>query len=370
MNVKCCLKWVEKNNRLKDFFSKFGFSLNLGATILLLFSYLAPLVPPDSFWPLSFFGLAFPYLMVINIFFLMIWILQGSKKLLLPLISLLSGFNNLSNTLQLIPKAESKESGITILTYNVHNFRYGTKTSRAYVPKILEYFKSSGAEIICIQEAKLRKGEKLSPQAICDALPEINHYKMASVSSYTGSVTFSKYPIINFGEIRFQGSSNLVLYSDIQISTRQIIRLYNCHLQSYSIDPDDYSIIDSIRSGTNSDHIVEAKKISYKLIAGFKLRALQARKLADHIRKSPYPVVVCGDFNDTPVSYSYRKVRGEMKDAFVEAGWGISNTYNGQLPSFRIDYILCDQKFVVGKYNRDRILLSDHFPVRCQLSLK
>lgn len=100
------------------------------------------------------------------------------------------------------------------------------------------------------------------------------------------------------------------------------------------------------------------------------MRAFQARKVADHIKKSPYPVIVCGDFNDTPVSYAYRKVKGELKDAFVEAGWGISNSYNGELPSFRIDYILHDKKFKAVNYSRDRVVYSDHFPVRCRLSME
>ena len=92
--------------------------------------------------------------------------------------------------------------------------------------------------------------------------------------------------------------------------------------------------------------------------------------MADHIQKSPYPVIVCGDFNDTPVSYAYRQVRGNLKDAFVESGWGISNTYNGVLPSIRIDYILFDQKIKAVNYNRDKVIFSDHFPVHCQLNLE
>ena len=91
--------------------------------------------------------------------------------------------------------------------------------------------------------------------------------------------------------------------------------------------------------------------------------------MAEHIRKSPYPVIVCGDFNDTPVSYAYRTVLGDLKDAFVESGRGISNTYNGILPSFRIDYILYDPKFSAGNYRRDKVYLSDHFPVRCLLNI-
>ena len=355
---------------MKKFFSKFGFTLNVGAVFLLLLAYLAPFVSPDLFWPLAFFGLAYPYLVLVNLIFLVLWILQPSKKLLLPLVSLLLGFYNFTNTFQLIPKTQSHQQGIEVLSFNVHGFKSDLRNRRTNTPKVLEYFKSTGAEIICLQEATLSKNGSLSPQGIKDELPGIDHYQLASASSNAGSITFSKYPITNMGEIRFPGSSNLVLFSDLKISEHQIIRVYNCHFQSYSIDPDDYSIIDSLGTGSKNKQINEARKISYKLKSGFEMRSFQARKVADHIRQSPYPVIVCGDFNDTPVSYAYRKVRGELKDAFVEAGWGISNTYNGVLPSFRIDYILCNQKFTVRNYNRDRVYLSDHFPVRSQLFLE
>ncbi len=355
---------------MKNFFSKFGFTLNTGAALLLLLAYLAPFVPPDFFWPLAFFGLAYPYLVLVNFIFLVIWILQPSKRLLLPLISLLLGFYNFTNTFQFIPKTQSGNEGIMVLSFNVHGFRSDLRNKSANAPKVLEYFKSTGAAIICLQEASRATKGSLSAQGIINEVPGIKYFHLASAISDAGSITFSKYPIINSGEIRFAGSSNLVLFSDLKISDHQTIRVYNCHLQSYSIDPDDYSVIDSLGKGSNSKQINEARKITYKLKSGFKMRALQARKVADHIKQSPYPVIVCGDFNDTPVSYAYKKVRGDLKDSFVEAGWGISNTYNGILPSFRIDYILCNQKFDVKNYTRDRVYLSDHFPVRSQLFLE
>ena len=352
---------------MKGFFLRFGFTLNLGISFLLLLAYLAPFVPPDIFWPLSFFGLAYPYLIFLNLIFLIIWILQGSKKLMLPLVALVIGYSDFVNTFQLFPPLSLKKSGIEVLSYNVHGFRYDLRTIKRNQPRILEYFKSTGAAVICLQEAVVLKGTKLTPTAIRDALPQINFFHQASAGTNSGLITFSKYPIFNQGEIRFPGTSNLVIFSDIKISNRRMIRVYNCHLQSYSIDPDDYSIIDSLGLGPNSHQIEAARKVSYKLRAGFRLRAPQARMVADHIRKSPYPVVVCGDFNDTPVSYTYRKVRGNLKDAFVESGWGTSETYNGELPSFRIDYILFDQKFLAGNYKRDRVIFSDHFPVHCQI---
>ncbi|NEW81971.1 MAG: endonuclease/exonuclease/phosphatase family protein [Mariniphaga sp.] len=354
---------------MKNFFSKFGFTLNIGAVFLLLLAYLAPYVPPDFFWPLSFFGLAYPYLMLVNLIFLVVWILQLSKRLLLPLIALLIGFYSFTNTFQLFPKTQLHD-GVMVLSFNVHGFKSDLRNRKANTPKVLKYFESTGADIICLQEALRDSKGPLSAQGIMDAMTGIKYFQMASASSGAGSITFSKYPIINFGEIRFPDSSNLVLFSDLKISDRHTIRVYNCHLQSYSIDPDDYSVIDSIGLGSGGKQLKEARRVSYRLKTGFTMRALQARKVADHIRQSPYPVIVCGDFNDTPVSYAYRKVRGDLKDAFVEAGWGISNTYNGILPSFRIDYILCSQKFAVKNYKRDKVYLSDHFPVRSQLFLK
>ena len=354
---------------MKKFFLKFGLALNLGAVLLLLIAYLAAYVPPDSFWPVSFFGLAYPYFLVLNIFFGVFWGLQRSKRLWISLLAIFLGLTNLTNTYQLFPKLGSSGSGIKVLSFNVHGFRSDLRTSKVKSPKFVDYFKSHGSEIICLQEAIFVKGGKLSPEGLKAALPAVDFYQLASNGGNTGLITLSKFPIVNHGEIHFPGSSNLVLFTDLKVNSRKTIRVYNCHLQSYSIDPDDYSVIDDLGSSPNREQIREAQKVSFKLIKGFELRAYQARKLAEHIQKSPYPVLVCGDFNDTPLSYAYRIVRGDLKDAFVEAGWWTSNTYNGELPSFRIDYMLFDSKLSVSSYARDRVKLSDHFPIRCRLEL-
>jgi endonuclease/exonuclease/phosphatase family metal-dependent hydrolase len=91
--------------------------------------------------------------------------------------------------------------------------------------------------------------------------------------------------------------------------------------------------------------------------------------LSAHIRQSPYPTIVCGDFNDTPVSYTYHKMRGKLVDAFIESGSGIGNTYLGNFPSFRIDYIFHSKSFRSCCFRTDRINMSDHYPVMCTLSL-
>jgi endonuclease/exonuclease/phosphatase family metal-dependent hydrolase len=96
-------------------------------------------------------------------------------------------------------------------------------------------------------------------------------------------------------------------------------------------------------------------------------RAEQATALRKSINKSPYPVIVCGDFNDTPVSYTYHTVKGDLKDSFIESGKGTANTYNGKLPSFRIDYILYSPVFTSYNFAVSSLNHSDHFPVSCDL---
>lgn len=349
------------------FLKKFGFILNIAATSLLLLAYLAPFVPPDSFWPLSFFGLAYPYILAFNLFFLALWIVQRSKKLLLPLLAILLGIGHFNNFFQLYAHKKDKGNGIKILSYNVNYFSYDLKNRQSNSHKLIEYLKSSGADIICLQEAFLLKSGDLSPKGIMEAAPNIRFYQLAHSASFGGPVTFSRYPIVNMGEIRFANSFNMVLFSDIKIGGNETIRVYNCHFQSYQIKPENYTIIESPGSGSNRLKIKEVFELSHKLIRAFSTRAIQARKVAEHIRNCPYPVLVCGDFNDTPCSYTYRKVLGDMKDSFVESGFGISNTYHGILPSFRIDYILHSNQYHSHNYQRDRIPYSDHYPVSCVL---
>jgi endonuclease/exonuclease/phosphatase family metal-dependent hydrolase len=88
------------------------------------------------------------------------------------------------------------------------------------------------------------------------------------------------------------------------------------------------------------------------------------------IEQSPYPVIICGDFNDTPSSYTYHQLSEGLIDAFKESGNGIGHTYGGALPSFRIDYILHDERFKSTRFNTIRSKFSDHYPITTSLKLQ
>lgn len=352
-----------KKNSIRNFLSKFGFYVNLGFGGLLLMIYLAVFIPPDSFWPAAFLGLLYPYLLLINLLFIGFYALRKSRKLLFSLLVVVIGYQHLFNFFQPIPNLRSGTGGLKILSYNVHYFSSDITKKQTDNPKVLTYLRTVDADILCLQETRLFKTGKLSPDGIKSALPGIKHYQLAHSISYAGPLTLSKYPIVRMGEIRFAHSSNMVLFSDIVIHPGDTVRVYNCHFQSYSITPEDYSLTDPDRTGTNEQQLREAKLISKKMIIAFSIRAQQARTVAAHIRKCPYPMIVCGDFNDTPLSYTYQILGKQLKDAFTEAGFGFSTTYNGFLPSLRIDYILYSQRFHAISYQRDQVNLSDHFPV-------
>ena len=352
-----------RKGAIREFFSKFGFFLNIGFGGLLLLAYLSVFVPPDTFWPAAFVGLLYPYLLIINILFVIYYSLRKSRRLILSLLIILVGYQHLFNFIQPVPNFKSNIKGLKILTFNVHHFAKDPTKKQPGEPGIIEYLKSVNADIICLQEAQIYKTGKYSPSGIRDALPGIRHYQLAHTISNAGPMTLSRYPIITLGEIRFERSANMVLFSDIVIPPGDTIRVYNCHFQSYRISPEDYSITDPERSGTNEQQLREAKLITKKMILAFSIRANQARTVYSHIKKCPYPVIVCGDFNDTPVSYTYHIVGNQLKDSFSDAGFGFSNTYNGILPTFRIDYILHSPKYNAIFYRCDRVDLSDHFPV-------
>jgi len=138
-------------------------------------------------------------------------------------------------------------------------------------------------------------------------------------------------------------------------------------LESIRFVDEDYAYVEDItgnNSETTTSWLKGAEKIGRKLVDAFRKRSYQAEMLRAHIDSSDYPVIVCGDFNDSPDSYAYRKISGELNDAFRKSGKGfLSSTYRGRMPSYRIDYILYDDYFSSCVYRRGNLKHSDHFPV-------
>lgn len=342
--------------------------LNILAITALLISYLSVFIPPDKFWVSSFFGLAFPYFVIANILFIGFWAFFKSKFLFLSLVTVLVGWGFVNRYFQFDGKNTEKE-GTKVVSYNVQNFP-GKKEAdqKASANHILEFLDEKNADIICLQEIKLRQRRIFNIADAVNRLKSIKHYHYASNGSTFGLATFTSYPIIKMGEIRYQKSPNMAIFTDVLIGA-DTVRIFNVHLQSYKINPEKYDIIGSPGIDEKKD-IKEIREIGGKLKRAFHARAGQVREIRQVIDETPYPVIICGDFNDTPVSYTYQKLRGDFNDSFVSSGKGFVRTYIGKLPSYRIDNIFYSDAFESYNFKADNFRASDHLPVSCLLVKK
>jgi endonuclease/exonuclease/phosphatase family metal-dependent hydrolase len=334
-------------------------------------------VNPIKFSLVAFFGLAFQYLYIANIGFLLFWWWRKNKFAVYSLLVLILGIGYTGRFLQIRFKEPPEEisSSLKVLSYNVRIFNYfeweGKGSNR---DSIVTYMNAENPDIICMQEFFTRSDDTLlSEQYISKRLKSYpnNHIEypfiVSETSSKFGVATFSKFPIINKGHIQFGNSTNTCIFSDILMGS-DTFRVYNIHLQSISLKKDNYALMDSIFY-INSKKIDEVKDVSSRLKRAYIARAKQTRAISSHMKTSPYPVILCGDFNDTPVSYAYHELLGNKKDAYRESGNGFGNTYRGKLPSFRIDYIFYSDIFISYNYKTIKIPLSDHYPVTTQLVL-
>lgn len=360
--------------------------VNVLFALLLLTSVLSPLIPPGLLRIAPFLGLLFPFLLIINAFFIIYWALSGRMALFISLTVILAGSAQIKRFVR-IPFSNilRKETGknekffsgdsLRILTYNVRAFNlYDWAHNKDAARGILRFVDSLRADVLCFQEFYSRAESRLTLKEIPQGTSLAPHayfyyYFTDHQGGRYGIATYSRYPILRKGAIRFENTYNVCIYTDILFG-KDTIRVYNAHLQSVRFRKANYDFLDTLRFTYSDRHLQEVMDIYSKLREAYIKRSEQVTQIARHIASCVYPVIVCGDLNDTPVSYTYRIIRGKLKDTFTEAGRGLSYTYNlSYWPFFRIDYILSDPAFTVTELNTLRIPYSDHFPVLAKLIL-
>jgi endonuclease/exonuclease/phosphatase family metal-dependent hydrolase len=352
---------------LKNILYKILLAVNAVFAFTLLLSYLAININPEDFALPAFFGLAYPYLLLFNIILIIIWAMLLRFEALISLVIIVIGFNHFLNYIQLTRPSGDKTNTFKVLSYNVRLFNYfENKKPVSSEKRIIEFLKAQKPDILCLQEFFVTGDPEQEENAFTFSLggSYYSHMKVLGrgKNRFYGIATFSKYPIVKKGEIIHPGSSSLSIYTDIVISN-DTIRIYNNHLQSFRLKKMERSFLEEITAPGDNETIGEVKSISVSLKKGFVRRALQAQVVKDNINRCPFPVIVAGDFNDTPVSYAYRKIRKGLKDSFVNSGYGAGFTYKGNYPPNRIDYILYDNALTNSYFEIKKVKYSDHYPI-------
>ncbi len=370
--------------RAKNKKRKFGrvikyivFATNVIMIGLLLSSYLAWTVSPLKTNLFSYIGLAFAIILIINILYLILWIF--TKKWGLALISFAALVISSKPILTFFPlnisQKEVPENSIQLLTYNVQSFENENLKESIEHP-LLDYIAGADADIVCLQEYMVSKtGQSLISQRdvnrILNKYPHRSVTALESSSKYHiwGLAIFSKFPIENTHEIIFEDSYNGVAVYTLNVNGEKYA-VANVHLESNQITQEDKKLYNDFIQNSEEVNLEDVTtNIRTRLGRGYRMRAAQVEKIKNYLdRIEVDKIIICGDFNDTPISYSYNRLKEGLSDAYASNGFGPGVTYHEDFFWFRIDYILHSKNLKPYRTQVDKIKYSDHYPVRTYLS--
>ncbi|MBK7870899.1 MAG: endonuclease/exonuclease/phosphatase family protein [Saprospiraceae bacterium] len=337
--------------------------LNVMLIFATFLAYLAPQVSPVRFWPLAFFGLMYPLLLLLNIAFVIFWGLQKKYYLLLSLSCIIFGWGHFRSIVGLSANSKSSPQGISIVSFNAHGSeKFRAELEFAPPEALSDIFGDTPPQILCFQEFPVRR----APQEAYFNYLQQKGYIHHSWKSKQELTLFSIFPILQTKLKQFN-RSNGYMYADLNIHGR-VFRVFNVHLQSNAVS--------SLASKVATDGDLQEEE-TWREVRGMmgrfkravQKRALQAEEVAAVIAESPYPVIVCGDFNDIPQSYAYHTIAKGLQDSFQRRGAGLGFTYVGDIPGLRIDYLLSSPDFEFLRFQKRRTSFSDHVAVAVELML-
>jgi endonuclease/exonuclease/phosphatase family metal-dependent hydrolase len=368
----------------RRFTKKFFIITNFILAVLFLLGCYGGLFNPQPWWPLGFLTLSAFYFLVLLILFIFFWLFVKPRWSLISVIAILCAYKPVSNIVPLRFSSsfekQKTDKALRIMSWNVEHFDIlEHKTHPETKQEMLQLIKEYQPDIACFQEMV---GSDNYPQAI-NFIPDFMREERFEDYFYSynpkldfdnnhhfGIIIFSKYPIINKQTVGFYpyDYNSIFQYIDL-VKEGDTFRVFNIHLQSLKFSSTNLEYIDKPELHDEED-IKKSKSVISKLKTGFLKRKLQAERIKEEMNKSPYPLMVCGDFNDVPNSYAYNTIGKNLQNAFAQKGSGIGRTFSGISPTLRIDNIFVSEPFAVLQYNRIPKKLSDHFPVMTDVELK
>lgn len=337
---------------------------------------------PEKYWFISLLTLILPFLILTLVIFFVFWLFVRPFWCLISIVFLFIGRDAVQNIIPLrfASHFEMKKdsSSIRVMSWNVEQLNIQHyKTDPGGLQKILNLIKKYDPDIVSLQEVVA--GE--NPDAINyypDIVKELGYkdnffaYQLTNDFDrhhHFGTIIFSKFPIVRkqFMINNPDDYNSTFQFVDMVVGA-DTVRVFNVHLQSLKFSKENREYLDSLQITKPS--ATESKSVIRKYKRGLLRRAVQARFLKDEMNHTPYPIILCGDFNDVPGSYAYNTIGEGLQNAFVKKGAGLSPTFDGISPTLRIDNIFTDNHFVISQYERIKSNLSDHFPIIADVYVK
>lgn len=348
----------QKPRKKRNWFTSLSFgTVALVLTALLVLGYLSIVVPPEKAWFFTLFGLIYPVTLPATLILFVIALVRRSRTRLVLALALLPSLFFAGRYFQISAPKDAPEPTLTVVSYNVGLFRHGPKDADrlSLAEEVAAYVNSLDADIICLQEFYLP--ESISIESwLRRHFPgyKAEYYMLTGKNWRAGNVTLTRRTASAKGKEDFEKSTNMALWADIPLDSATL-RVYNCHFESYNI---------SLPGNVKRD----VEETERKLRRSITERPRQVAKVLKGIDSAPVHSIVAGDFNDTPLSYTYfRLIRGR-RDSFMRAGKGFGATYSALWPLLRLDYILYPKDLQAVSYRIEKVNFSDHYPVIVQFN--
>lgn len=348
---------------MKRFFIIILLLANIAAAIALGLSYLSPHVDPaENYW-FSLFGLVYPVLLIANIFFIILWLIVDYRMTIISILTILIGINHVPGFYTINAVEAPTPGDLNVLSYNISNGAYYDRYNNVVRTNLDSMIQAIGRvddlDIITIQEGSANVAAKFKK-----FMPDYNVIRIKDRRTHI----ITKLPVIDSGLIDFGQKTNSCVWADVMYNNQKV-RVYSIHLSSNNVTTRTNTLLQTgdVRERTTWSSMKD-------LLRKYKNSAIQRSQQADLIirdmERFDGPVLVCGDYNDTPMSYVIHKMKKGLKDSYVTAGSGYSWTFSGTIPLLRIDYILYSDDFNANKFSVLNQSFSDHYPIIGSYKLK
>ncbi|MCR5657737.1 MAG: endonuclease/exonuclease/phosphatase family protein [Bacteroidales bacterium] len=364
-------------NRERGFLGKLMvFVLSIMAFVGLLamaLSVINAYINPQHFIWTTMFGLAFWEILIYNVLILFFLLMLKSRKAWISVLALIVAIPGFGKSYSMGKKVEADNS-IRIMSYNVHQFKHvdGETDRESFANQVINMVREQNPDILCCQEFEGYISKMTRPKCI-ELFAEgagFQYVYYNRKSNYGGNVVFSKYPIAKVSEDSGFGKENTYgVMVSVNAGEKGLFHVANVHLLSYMITDSEIEVLTNTSERQNLDTI--GKTVLHKLSYAFQKRSEELKDVLEGMPPIEGPIIVCGDFNEPPLSYNYRQMqKAGFVDTFTKVGRGIKPTYAGKLPLLRIDYVWANDGVTPLNFKRYRYKASDHYPIMLDFKIK